>query len=52
MSSIKRYIFDLDKLPKDRWEHILEDFKDELPKLKGFIDSIMDQLGVSGSYIQ
>ena len=48
MSIVKRYIFDLDGSAKDRWEPILEDFQSELPKLKVFIDTLMNQLGVNG----
>lgn len=41
---VKRYKFNLDESPKKRWEHILNDFKDEFPKVKEYIDSLIYQL--------
>ena len=47
-NTVKRYKFDLDKSPSQRWEPILNDFKDAFPKLQLTIESIMKATGVTG----
>jgi hypothetical protein len=47
-NDVKRYKFNLDLPPKERWTHILDDYKDKLPKLKATIDAIMNMVSVKG----
>lgn len=48
MNNNKRYIFDLDKPPQDRWTAILIAHKDIMPSLKKTIDHIYASIGLNG----
>jgi hypothetical protein len=47
---VPRYIIDLDDSPKDRWSGILKDYKDEMIKMKEFIDKLLKELQLEGYF--
>jgi hypothetical protein len=47
MSSVKRYRYDLDSKPSDRWTPIINDFKDKIPMLRTEIDKLLVSMSVS-----
>lgn len=46
--SIKRYVFDLDKMPSKRWEHIINENKHLAVELRDFINNMIKKLGITG----
>jgi len=47
-STVRRFVFDLDKHPSERWIHIINEYKDKLPRMKEEINKLFQEFGVTG----
>lgn len=47
--SIPKYVLDLDQHPEERWNHIIDDFYDQLPGIINLVDDFATQIPIFGN---